>query len=129
MSKIQTMKQWQMETNVMYVVSLLSQVTRTIGANDALLKNVLPQGWGLSSLEGYFKFVQKDFQAKETDFAEISKVLKLSKRSINILKVFPSEKEKGFVTVRMNVVVATTNSKVLIYEQALDAIKMSALSK
>ena len=128
MSKIQTMKQWQMETNVMYVVSLLSQVTRTIGANDALLKNVLPQGWRLSPLEGYFKFVEKDFQAKEKDFEEISKVLKLSKRSIKILSVFPST-EKGFVTVRMNVVVATTNSKVLIYEQALDAVKMSNLGK
>ena len=107
----------------MYVVSLLSQVTRTIGADSTLLKNVLPKGWKLSPLEGYFKFVEKDFQAKEKDFEEISKVLKLSKRSIKILSVFPST-EKGFVTVRMNVVVATTNSKILIYEQALDAVRV-----
>lgn len=99
-----TFKQWQMEKNIVdccYVIErFLTTRCRTIG----LLQLLLPIGWKITKQDSDKKrYLERSFETSTSSLNSIFLTLKNNK--VRIYNFYPSDFNKDFTTIRLNIVI------------------------
>lgn len=107
MSK-KTLKQIQIERTVMNTCSIVDVLFSNKVITKELILSVIPIGWNISSrayIDGY-RYFERDLQVRPEDIADLFSTL--SRNRIHIQDYFQSEKNDGYLTIRLNVVIDST---------------------